>query len=253
MYVPCGRCAFCAATKRSDWATRLHYEAMCHDVKQFVTLTYADAHLVFKRGVSQLVKRHLQLWIKRIRKIGAKVRYYAVGEYGSRTYRPHYHVILFGDVSVDDIQRCWPHGHVHVGTVTQQSIMYTLGYLVSGKGSYSLTNRVHPFALMSRRPGLGYSYLSQDVIRWHRSGRKNYSQIGDEKRHLPRYYKEKIFSKLDLVRISVRDQKEHFNKMVAWIRAPEQMAMKDPLGYRQQQMRILHQVMLAKSKEGHII
>lgn len=253
MVVPCGNCAFCGATKRSDWALRLHYEGRRHLVKKFVTLTYADAHLHWKNGVSQLYKRDVQLWLKRVRRTGAKVRYFAVGEYGSKTYRPHYHVLLFGDVSDDIICDAWPLGHVHIGNVTEASVMYCLGYIVNGKGWQMRTKRERPFAIMSRRPGLGSSYLTPAMIAWHRSDRRNYAMLDGAKRHLPRYYKCKIFSKIDLVRIAVRDQKAMFKRAVEWVRSPAMRRQKDPLAYRQIQLNILARKIRGKCKENLII
>lgn len=249
MVVPCGKCAFCSATRRSDWATRIEYESRLHLVKKFVTLTYANAHLTWDSGKPQLVKRDLQNWFKRVRKTGAKIRYYAVGEYGSRTFRPHYHVLLFGNVSDDVIGESWPFGQVHIGTVTQASIMYCLGYIVN-KSWKHLHNRVAPFSLMSRKPGLGANYLSSDMVAWHRSGRKNYVLVDGVKRHLPRFYKCKIFSKIDLVRIAVRDQKDVFRRLVKWIRDPRRMRMRDPLKYRDEQLRRLAKSIRSKSKEN---
>lgn len=251
--MPCGKCAFCTATKRSDWALRLHYEGKLHDVKKFVTLTYADAHLHFKNGTSQLDKRDVQLWLKRVRRSGAKVRYFAVGEYGSKTYRPHYHVLLFGDVSDKVVRDSWPLGHVHIGSVSQASIMYCLGYIVNGKGWKMRSGRVAPFSLMSRRPGLGANYLSRSMIDWHRSDRKNYAILDGQRRHLPRYYKTKIFSKIDLVRIAVRDQKAMFKAAVKWVRSPAMRRQKDPLAYRALQLQRLAEKIRAKSKENLII
>lgn len=248
--VPCGQCAFCSATKRSDWALRLHYESKKHDVKKFVTLTYADPHLVWRDGVSQLHKRHLQLWFKKVRKAGYKIRYYGVGEYGSRTFRPHYHVILFGSVPDAVLRECWSFGHVHIGTVTDQSIMYTLGYIVNGKGWQMRTKRERPFALMSLRPAIGSNYLSPAMVRWHKSDRKNYAIIDGTKRHLPRYYKTKIFSKVDLVRIAVRDQKAVFKRMVEWVRSPAMARLEDPLAYREEQLKALACRIRAKCKEN---
>jgi len=255
--VPCGNCAFCGATKRSDWALRLHYEGRRHLVKKFVTLTYADAHLRWKNGISQLDKRDVQNWLKLVRirlfRSGSsvKIRYYAVGEYGSKTFRPHYHVLLFGDVSDDLIRSCWPHGHTHIGTVTEESVMYCLGYIVNGKGWKMRTKRERPFALMSK--GLGRSYLTPAMVEWHRSGRKNYAILDGKKRHLPRYYKCKIFSKIDLVRIAVRDQKAVFKRSVEWLRSPAMQRMADPLKYRELQLRILAKKIRSKCKENLVI
>lgn len=253
MVVPCGKCAFCGATKRSDWALRLHYEGKKHLCKKFITLTYADAHLHWKNNVSQLDKRDVQLWLKRVRKTGAKVRYFAVGEYGSKTYRPHYHVLLFGDVSDDVIRSTWGLGLVHIGTVTEASVMYCLGYILNGRGWKMRIKREPPFVTMSLRPGIGSNYLTKEMIEWHRSDRKNYAMLYGEKRHLPRYYKVKIFSKVDLVRIAVRDQKVLFKAAVKWVRSPAMQRQKDPLAYRAVQLKRAANRILAKCKETLII
>ena len=47
-----------------------------------------------------LVNRHLQLFIKRFRKYvsknyNEKIRYYAIGEYGTQSLRPHWHILFF--------------------------------------------------------------------------------------------------------------------------------------------------------------
>lgn len=253
--VPCGKCVFCLATKRSDWALRLHYEQKMHVGSKFVTLTYADAHLVWKDGNSQLHKPHLQEFFRNMRGRGSKrkLRYFAVGEYGAKTFRPHYHVILFGDVPEDVIRKAWKYGHVHIGNVTNASIMYCLGYVVNGSSWKMRKDRVRPFATMSRRPGLGANYLTPAMIEWHKSDRKNYAIIDGVKRHLPRYYKEKIFSKIDRVRIAVRDQKEHFAREVAWLRSPAMRKLKDPLAYREEQLRRLAQRIRCKTKNNLII
>lgn len=248
--VPCGSCAFCTATRRSDWALRLHYEAKMHLDKKFITLTYANPHLKWEHGLSQLCKGHLQNFFKRVRIKGYKLRYYAVGEYGSTTFRPHYHVLLFGAVPDDIIRASWPFGQVHIGQVTQASIMYCLGYMVNGKHWKMCTKRVKPFSLMSRKPGLGANYLSKSMIEWHRSDRRNYALLDGAKRHLPRYYKTKIFSKIDLVRIAVRDSKAAFKRDVEWLRSPAMARLKDPLAYRREQRRRLAQRIKAKSKEN---
>lgn len=51
-------------------------------------------------GIAVLSKRDVQLFLKRLRKYVYKntrerLRYFIVGEYGPKTYRPHYHLLLF--------------------------------------------------------------------------------------------------------------------------------------------------------------
>lgn len=250
VHVPCGSCPFCCATKRSDWALRLNYEARLHCGSKFITLTYADNELTWNSGQPQLVKRDLQLFFKRLRKKGYKLRYFAVGEYGSKTFRPHYHVIVFGSIPDQVLNKAWGKGHVHIGKVTAASVMYCCGYVVNGKSWQMKRHRLKPFALMSRRPGLGHNYLSGEMIAWHKSDRKNYAILHGQKRHLPRYYKDKIFSKLDKIKMMVRDEKEHFKKMLRFIRHPSRMMMRDPLKYYEEQRQRLAKTIRFKSKQN---
>ncbi|UCS96030.1 MAG: replication initiation protein [Microviridae sp.] len=96
--VPCGKCVICRDRKKREWSFR----ATCENVYStsqplFVTLTYNNAHLP-KHGV---FKEELQLFLKRMRikldrqKVEHNIRYFAVGEYGSKSGRPHYHLILW--------------------------------------------------------------------------------------------------------------------------------------------------------------
>lgn len=184
--VPCGNCPFCMATRRSDWALRLHYESRQHLEAHFVTLTYANAHLKWKGGVSQLCKADLQKWFKKVRKAGFKIRYYAVGEYGSTTYRPHYHVLVFNGEGatpsgralrsnetfplrslslVEEMERAWTFGTIHVGKVTQASVMYCLKYMVNGKMWQMKKGRVRPFVLCLGVRGWALGTLATQWLR----------------------------------------------------------------------------------------
>ena len=69
------------------------HEASTHDHNCFLTLTYDEANLP-RHG--QLLKRDLQLFFKRLRKLMGPFRYVACGEYGDLRRRPHFHVALFG-------------------------------------------------------------------------------------------------------------------------------------------------------------
>ena len=93
--VPCGKCIGCRIAKRKEWSLRMLHELTYHPQSSFVTLTYDDYHLP---PCCSLKKRHLQLFLKRLRKnLGERrIKYFACGEYGGQTMRPHYHAILFG-------------------------------------------------------------------------------------------------------------------------------------------------------------
>lgn len=235
IYVPCGRCAFCMATRKSDWSSRLYYEKRLHVHSLFITLTYAGPHLVWRSGVPQLCKNDLQKFFKRVRKAGYRLRYFAVGEYGSHTFRPHYHILLFGYVPEQAIRKAWNKGIVHIGKVSFESTAYCLKYVVNSKGRFMRSGRTAPFCTMSRKPGLGANYLTKAMIEWHKSGRKNYMLVDGQKVHLPRYYKGKIFSKIDHVRIAVRDGRaaiESLRKKLFKLKRHS-----NPLEYHEEQMR----------------
>lgn len=71
-----------------------------HRSSVFCTLTYSPEKLPFvslDNPSSTLVPKDLQLFLKRLRKAYPQpLRFFAVGEYGDRTWRPHYHAALFG-------------------------------------------------------------------------------------------------------------------------------------------------------------
>lgn len=177
---PCGQCLACRINRRRVWTLRLMLENYYHDKAAFVTLTYNDDDLPYTvDGLPSLCKQDLQLWLKRLRKRfgGYQIRYYAAGEYGTRTHRPHYHVILYGigpeqldpqfalyggksggikglEKRVTPLSLTWPYGIVHVGEVTRESIQYVAGY-VTKKFTKKGDGYAPEFSVMSRRPGIG--------------------------------------------------------------------------------------------------
>lgn len=176
--LPCGNCMACRLNHARMWSIRIVHEASLYANNVFLTLTYDDEHLP-ENGT--LVKRDLQLFMKRFRKCVGKVRYYACGEYGDKFGRPHYHLVVFG-IGLDDPvfkdkkydkksngYHCklasWDKGLVHIGTVTVDSANYVAGYVVKkfkGKGAkehYDELGVIPEFVLMSRRPGIGADFF----------------------------------------------------------------------------------------------
>lgn len=193
--LPCGRCIGCRIDYSRQWANRCMLELQSHDSSYFCTFTYDDDHVPRSYYADPetgeafqsltLSKRDFQLLMKRIRKKYSDdhIRFFMSGEYGSETFRPHYHAILFG-LHLDDLvpyktvreggeyytyynspglQECWPFGYVVVGEVTWESCAYTARYIMKklkGKESefYGRHNIQPEFSLMSRRPGLAREY-----------------------------------------------------------------------------------------------
>lgn len=211
---PCGRCLSCLQQKRADWSFRLIQELAIAESAHFLTLTYSNETVPTNAdGIPELRKKDLQLFTKRLRKLNksksdASIRYYAVGEYGTRTYRPHYHLIIY-NVHPEIMAQCvniWKHGNIQVGSVTAQSIHYTTKYVINRARDYGNVSK--PFATMSRRPGLGHNYYVQ-MRSWHREDSRTYVvRDGGYKQRLPRYYKDKIFTSFERQMIALKLNKE---------------------------------------------
>lgn len=186
---------------------------------QFITLTYDTANVpITDKGFMCLDKRDLQLFFKRLRKAhydpsqvqdpsAPRIKYYAVGEYGGTTYRPHYHVILF-NARIELIQEAWSLGSVHYGSVSGASVGYCLKYMVKDSKIplHKNDDRVKEFALMSK--GLGDNYLSEKMIKWHKEDIENrmYVNLTDgQKCSMPRYYKNKIYTNEERENISYKN------------------------------------------------
>lgn len=199
MDFPCGKCEPCLKRRVSGWSFRLTKEGQRSHAAHFVTLTYNTDYVpITKNGFMSLNKRDLQLFYKRLRKLSPKlpkIKYYSVGEYGGKTFRPHYHVILF-NADISNVEKAWKLGEIHVGQVSEASVGYTLKY-VCKPGKIPLhqnDDRIPEFATMSKR--LGDNYITPSIIAWHKADLKNryYTPLKDGKKiALPRYYKDKIY------------------------------------------------------------
>lgn len=154
-------------------------ETLCHSDSAFVTLTYADDMLPSDMSLNPVT---LQLFVKRLRSAVSplRIRYYAVGEYGDQSERPHYHLILFGYRSClngrsmytrrrlqccsqcDRVRDSWGLGFVGLGSVTMESAAYCCSYITKNMrrtDDLRLKGRWPEFARMSLRPGIGYDAL----------------------------------------------------------------------------------------------
>lgn len=149
-----------------------------------------------------LRKRDFQLFMKRLRKLcpDAKLKYYAVGEYGTQNNRPHYHAIIFNCKNPDHYNESWGLGQIHVGQVTGDSIAYTMKYIDKPgvRRLHARDDRELEFPLMSK--GLGANYLSPEIIHYHKSdlSRMYVTKEGGHRVALPRYYRQKIYTDTDL-------------------------------------------------------
>lgn len=197
--LPCGRCPVCKRKRINNWVIRLEQEAKVSASALFVTLTYDTRFVpITDNGFMSLDKRDFQLFMKRLRKLEPKkLKYYAVGEYGDTSSRPHYHLILFNCMDSQNINEAWGKGSIHAGSVTANSIAYTCKYIdkPSSVPKHQRDDRLKEFSLMSK--GLGKSYLDDPRnVAWHKSDidRTYFVKEGGHKVGLPRYYRERIYT-----------------------------------------------------------
>lgn len=164
---PCGQCPPCRINRAKTWSHRIYLESLKHAESSFVTLTYSPEFLPVlpsrMDGLATLRPLDLTLFLKRLRKaLGhTRIRYFAVGEYGDNTYRPHYHLAVFGigPSYAGVVDRSWNMGHTMVGELNEATSKYIGGYVtkkIAVKDDEFKARGLHPeFARMSNRPGIG--------------------------------------------------------------------------------------------------
>lgn len=184
LVVGCGKCVNCLSQRRNEWSVRMQLHQYGYSrMPLFCTFTYNDVHLPrhIETQVPVLFKRHLQLFIKRLKDkfnlYNTNFSYLCCGEYGSDdfTERPHYHGIFFGLDEIRDIWEenvyeaekimsdIWQKGFVDVCVAQWSGIHYVTKYI----------NKIHemeddewlssPFLLASHGIGLPWLYTLDAV------------------------------------------------------------------------------------------
>lgn len=159
----CGQCLHCRINKQREWKHRILLEASLYNQNCFVTLTYDDDTIPDGK---QLYPRDLTNYLKRLRRRinPGKFRYFGVGEYGTLSDRPHYHLALFGIGILDypSIDKAWEKkgkriGFTHIGDINHHTADYITGYCIkkmNSKHDPSLNGRHPEFIRTSRgKPG----------------------------------------------------------------------------------------------------
>lgn len=218
--VPCGKCYGCLRRKQRELALRLSHDLedkTCFD-SIFVTLTFDDEHLIIdyideETGafypLPSITKECLQKFFKRLRKnLGynpkvTKLAYYATGEYGDHTKRPHAHSIiyLYGVNTCkmplrDAVKKSWTFCKwdlVNEEKCLQSAIgegakMYVAKHQVKKcQGTYLQ----YPYFQL-RSKGIGKLFFSRetDIDFADKNGFLYYDRV--KKSPVPRYYREKL-------------------------------------------------------------
>lgn len=191
---PCGRCYDCLSVKRNQIATRLRMESVLSGEAVFYTLTWDEDHVAKTAlKLATFDPKHwdaFQTAIKReLKQLGLpKPRWYGRREYGSRTYRPHIHLVAFGATRwpADLVAKAWKYGHVNTKPITPGRLLYV------AKHSFKRMEPLHPMmerdpellperTLFSRSPGIGYGFarVAADTLLSNPAVRELIAERGD--------------------------------------------------------------------------
>ena len=217
--VPCGHCEDCLTNNARSWSIRILKEAEQYEHNYFITLTYDDEHLpkngsLDKEAISSFNKA-LKQKLGRDLKLPSDFRFYAVGEYGEKEWRPHYHSIMF-NLFIPDLKfvytssdgfpvyeskilnDVWKKGFVQIEDVSIGSACYVARYCDKKKKNLSKQDLefMHKigldpeFSRMSRRPGIGANYLNTILDKIKNGNFKIHYKNNDFS--IPKYYSNKF-------------------------------------------------------------
>lgn len=196
MQLPCGNCLLCREEQARQQAVRIYHESLLYEESAFLTLTYNDQKLPPHGGLQyeDLYKFWKRVKQQLLRKHQIKLRYYAVGEYGDKTLRPHYHACIFGHAFTADrillrrlptllwtspaLELAWGLGNVSVGSLNFRTARYTASYVTKklrSKQQYVRTDPTtgellpleQPRAFMSRNLGKQWWLENYDYVTAH--------------------------------------------------------------------------------------
>lgn len=143
MNVPCGQCMPCRINKGRHWSVRILLEEMENYRKfgtytWFLTLTYHPDKVPYVPDLDgaplfTLRKKKFLKWLNNeIERTTGPLRYYAVGEYGEQTLRPHYHLAVFprADAQAEALSRRWSEsfGHTSMYPLNAARARYLANY-----------------------------------------------------------------------------------------------------------------------------
>lgn len=205
----CGICLHCRINQMRIWVARILLESQCHPDSVFVTLTYNDEKLP---ADGCLEKGELQKFIKRLRHKVKKFKYFAVGEYGNETYRPHYHLIIFGLSIIHEnlINETWNKGFVKAGDLTEQSARYVCGYVADKM--YDIepeVNAAPEFMICSQ--GIGKRRINEIALEIRKSvhfdEKMDYKiKIGGKEVNIGRYLQKEFYEVLETDKLTIMEK-----------------------------------------------
>lgn len=142
--LPCGQCLHCRINASRVWTHRIMLEASQHGDNIFWTGTFNEDHHPPDGSVNPDYARNFLRRLRRCTK--TEFRYFLVGEYGDKSWRPHYHAIFFGLSAYHSraLDKAWSDSKGSIGfqsidEVNNKSAAYVAGYAIK-----KLTRKIDP-------------------------------------------------------------------------------------------------------------
>lgn len=175
--VACHQCWQCIRRKIDDWTGRCVAESQTALATRSVTLTYGRDNRIGDIDhvkAACLTYSDVQKYLRSLRDSGYRpLRYFVVGEYGSRKGRAHWHIILFfhGQVPLRALDRqieCehWPHGWSFWQLATPEAIRYVTKYIAKE----AVTEERQYHNSLSKKPPLGHWFFQEYAKRYAEQG-----------------------------------------------------------------------------------
>lgn len=233
----CGRCPNCLKRRIDHWAFRISKHLLHVKHAYFVTYTYALGQCDrSENGFLTLNPHHFRNYMKRVRKelgdnkdtpFNDRVKYIITGEYGTKKARPHYHAILL-NVPYSVIEKHWPYGLVDIREIHSNRIAYLFKYCQKARVTKRIHDRDDRIAeYVNFSQGIGKQWLTDQTQHYHVTNINNptITLSSGERISIPRYYKERIFTK---------EQREQIAENMSYIEDHNQQVI-DSLDHQQQQ------------------
>ena len=198
--LPCSKCIGCRFNYARSWALRCQLEALSHKQNCFITLTFNNEELHKRQNPWSVDVKDFQLFMKKLRKdLKKPIRFFHCGEYGEKTYRPHYHALIFGhDFRIPSphnkvkkygsdkyplyessyLTSRWGRGHTTVGELNFDTASYTARYVTKKIKGDATNIHINPetgevseindvYCTMSRANGIGYDAYQKYKHNWY--------------------------------------------------------------------------------------
>lgn len=171
--VGCRTCKQCRSNYVTDWVGRCIAENRYATKTHVITLTYGRDKVYRESDHANagiLNYDDCQKMFKALRDAGYPLRFFAVGEYGTKKARSHWHVIIFWQAGVPPIEamrkriewKWWPHGVAYFDDLSVKAVTYACKYILKDTGDAVGSNK----AQKSTMPPLGYEYF-RDLAHLH--------------------------------------------------------------------------------------